>query len=311
MTKFYAIRKGRKPGIVETWEECKDRVHGVASEFKSFNTREEAAQYIREGVLGRLLGSAKEEPFQATRVEDPVGPPVVESAAAEAPAGPEAKSRAAPSILPNEEMGKRIPSTGLGRAGSRTADQQIMALHEAHELIKTFAPIDVVCFTDGACSGNPGPCGAGAWLKFPALGDEEETVIERSAALGLGTNNVGEVYAVGLAMDLIMEAKAAGTKVHEHAKIHILTDSKYTKGMLALGYKANANLALIEDVKDKLGTVCDHHPVFIHWVAGHSSIKGNEVADQLAGKGRAHSEAGIHIVPVVPPKRAKMQAQSE
>jgi len=45
--KFYAVRVGKKPGIYESWDECKDNVHGYpAAEYKSFPTMEEAKAYI-------------------------------------------------------------------------------------------------------------------------------------------------------------------------------------------------------------------------------------------------------------------------
>lgn len=45
--KFYAVRKGRKTGIFETWEECKNQVYGFPnSEFKSFKTKEEAIAFL-------------------------------------------------------------------------------------------------------------------------------------------------------------------------------------------------------------------------------------------------------------------------
>ena len=45
--KFYAVKNGRKIGVYETWNECKEQVNGYkGAEFKSFNTREEALSYI-------------------------------------------------------------------------------------------------------------------------------------------------------------------------------------------------------------------------------------------------------------------------
>ena len=179
-----------------------------------------------------------------------------------------------------------MPSSGFGNAGTRTTEK---AAQHASELLKGFAPHDVVCFTDGSCTGNPGPCGAGTYVKFP------EGEVLRSAALGKnGTNNIGELYAVGMAMDLVLEAREQGRRLPPAAKIHVLTDSNYTKGMLALGFNARQNQALIKSVKGK--RVCEHNTVFIHRVAAHSGIAGNEQADKLALQGSRNSEAGVGIV---------------
>ncbi len=45
--KFYAVKKGRKPGVYTTWDECKEQVHGYSgAEYKSFNSMNEALAYI-------------------------------------------------------------------------------------------------------------------------------------------------------------------------------------------------------------------------------------------------------------------------
>jgi len=56
--KYYAVKKGRKTGIFETWEECKDQVYGFPnSEFKSFKSKEDAINY--------LTGSNSSKKYQA------------------------------------------------------------------------------------------------------------------------------------------------------------------------------------------------------------------------------------------------------
>ena len=48
--KYYAVRVGKKPGIYEKWDDCRQNVHGYpAAEFKSFPTLEEAKAYMAEG----------------------------------------------------------------------------------------------------------------------------------------------------------------------------------------------------------------------------------------------------------------------
>ena len=176
-------------------------------------------------------------------------------------------------------------STELGSTGNRTASQKKEAAEQAGELIKSFSPHDIICFTDGACFGNPGPCGAGAYLKFP---DGEA---KKSAALRQASNNVGRLYAVVMAMVLIMESKTQGRRLPPEAKIQVLTDSKYTKEMLALQHNASANVELIASVQGKLAEVCKYNQVFIHWVGGHTGKTGNEQADQLITQGAKNSKA--------------------
>jgi ribonuclease HI len=179
---------------------------------------------------------------------------------------PEGTSADAPAKKP-----ARKGTSGFGSAGTRTKEQAAGALAAAGDLVASFAPDAVLGFTDGACQGNPGPCGAGAVVKLP-----DGRHLERSKALGIGTNNVGELSAVGLALDLLDEAEVPAT-----AAIEIMTDSKYTNGVLALGWKAKANVPLIESLRRRLA----QRRVRIHWVAGHVGIPENERADELANQG--------------------------
>jgi ribonuclease HI len=168
--------------------------------------------------------------------------------------------------------------SGFGKAGTRSKAQAAAAAQAADALIASFPEDAIVCFTDGACKGNPGPAGAGAVVRLP-----DGRVLERAVALGQATNNVGELTAIGVAMDLLDEAE-----VPTGAEVHVLTDSKYSNGVLVLGWKAKANRELITAVKAKLA----RRKPQVHWIAGHVGITDNERADALANKGVDGSRAG-------------------
>lgn len=179
-----------------------------------------------------------------------------------------------------DATGRRKTSrgSGFGSAGTRTKTQARAAAQAADALIAGFADDAIVCFTDGACKGNPGPAGAGAVVRLP-----DGRVMERAVALGQGTNNVGELTAIGVAMDLLDEAG-----IPDDVEVHVLTDSKYSNGVLVLGWKAKANRALIAEVKAKLAR---RRPT-VHWIAGHVGIADNERADALANRGVDGSRSG-------------------
>lgn len=166
---------------------------------------------------------------------------------------------------------KRKGASGFGSAGKRTQAQAAAALESAARLLQSFDPRSAVCFTDGACKGNPGPAGSGAVVKLP-----DGQVLERSSALGVATNNVGELSAIGLALDLLDEASFAETQ-----KAEICTDSKYVFGLLELGWKAKSNQELVATLRDRIA----QRKVQLHWVAGHVGITENERADALANEG--------------------------
>jgi len=129
-----------------------------------------------------------------------------------------------------------------------------------------------LCFTDGACRGNPGPSGAGVYVEFP-----DGRRLRASRALGPGTNNIAELTAVLLGIELL---ESTGWLPDHPARI--LTDSSYGIGVLQSGWKAKANRDLVARVKRKLA---DHPEVRLQKVAGHAGVDGNEEADRLANAG--------------------------
>lgn len=167
--------------------------------------------------------------------------------------------------------GRSKGGSGFGSAGKRTEAQAAAAAVHGRKLVEGFSRHAAIAFTDGACSGNPGPCGAGAVLRLP-----DGTRSETYSALGRGTNNVGELAAIGLALDLLEQTAHA-----DDAPLEILTDSKYSHGVLSLGWKAKKNTELIVGLRKRLA-LRRHR---IHWIAGHVGIDDNERADALARKG--------------------------
>ena len=139
---------------------------------------------------------------------------------------------------------------------------------------------EVVIYTDGACKGNPGPGGWGAWLKS---GDTEKELF--GGELGT-TNNRMELQAV-------IEGLAALTRP---CKVVLYLDSQYVrqgitewiKGWKAKGWMTAAkqpvkNVELWKQL-DKLVQE-GGHVIEWRWVKGHSGDVGNERADMLANKG--------------------------
>ncbi len=121
-----------------------------------------------------------------------------------------------------------------------------------------------VAYTDGACSGNPGPAGAGVVLVSP-----EGKMHEGLEYLGLATNNVAELTAILRAAEWIPAAAVA-------AVVH--TDSQYAIGVLQKGWKAKANRELVAKTKQAVGK-CQAR---LAYVPGHSGVPLNERADALA-----------------------------
>lgn len=134
----------------------------------------------------------------------------------------------------------------------------------------------VEIFTDGACSGNPGPGGWGAILRFN--GFEKEL----SGGEANTTNNRMELSAVIYAL----------TQLKEPCSVELYSDSQYVCNALKLGWakkwKANGWMrnkkdpALNPELWDKLLKLCEIHKVNVNWVKGHAGHPENERCDRLA-----------------------------
>jgi ribonuclease HI len=124
----------------------------------------------------------------------------------------------------------------------------------------------IVIYTDGSCSGNPGPAGIGV------LVDRPDQTIEISEFLGSGTNNIAELTAILRALQSLRAEDA-------QRPIHLYTDSGWSLGVLVGGWKAKANLELLEEIRAEM----EKYPrLELLKVRGHAGHDGNEEADRLA-----------------------------
>jgi ribonuclease HI len=125
--------------------------------------------------------------------------------------------------------------------------------------------IDV--WTDGACSGNPGPMGIGVVV----LADGQRR--EHGEYLGVGTNNIAELVAIERGVEM-----AAENGADRGRPIHVYSDSGYAIGVLSKGWKAKANQELVARVRRALAG----RPVRMVKVPGHAGVPENERCDELA-----------------------------
>ena len=133
----------------------------------------------------------------------------------------------------------------------------------------------VTVFTDGACSGNPGPGGWGAILRF---GDKEKEL------------KGGEAHTTNNRMEL-MAAISALEALKKPCRVELYTDSQYLReGIMSWisNWKRNgwrtADKKPVKniDLWQRLDAALKRHDVRWHWVRGHAGDLMNERADQLA-----------------------------
>ncbi|WP_422365096.1 ribonuclease HI [Pelagibius sp.] len=133
-------------------------------------------------------------------------------------------------------------------------------------------------FTDGACSGNPGPGGWGALLRFK--GTEKELCGGEAGT----TNNRMEMLAAIMAL----EALKRPSLVDLHTDSTYLRDgiTKWIHGWKRNGWKTAAKKPVKNvDLWQRLEQALDPHEVRWHWVKGHAGHPENERADELARAG--------------------------
>ena len=134
----------------------------------------------------------------------------------------------------------------------------------------------VTIYTDGACSGNPGPGGWGAILAWQ--GHEKEL----SGGAAATTNNRMELTAVLTALALLKEP----------CVVELYSDSKYVVDAIEKGWlygwqkkgwiKADKKPVLNVDLWQQLLPQLARHQVHLHWVKGHAENEKNNRCDQLA-----------------------------
>ena len=134
----------------------------------------------------------------------------------------------------------------------------------------------VTLYTDGACSGNPGPGGWGAILRY---GDHEKELSGGDAAT---TNNRMELTAVIEGLRCLKGPCAVA--VYSDSKYVVDGMSKgWAKSWRARGWrKADNAPALNPDLWDELLTLCQTHTVLFTWVRGHADNAYNNRCDKLA-----------------------------
>ena len=134
----------------------------------------------------------------------------------------------------------------------------------------------VTLYTDGACSGNPGPGGWGAILMY------NQHKKELSGGDKHTTNNKMELTAVIRGLE----------QLKEPCVVELYSDSKYVIDALQKGWakswraknwrKGDGKPALNPDLWEKLLQLCEVHQVKLHWVKGHAENEFNNRCDEMA-----------------------------
>lgn len=156
---------------------------------------------------------------------------------------------------PEKPMPGAAPTATPAKAGAKGPKPFVMPV----------APENAIhVWTDGACSGNPGPCGIGVVV---IDGAEQKEISEY---LGQGTNNIAELTAILRGLETVVDRKRP---------VLVYSDSNYSIGLLTKPWKPKANKELVDELRVLTRQFGDLR--FVK-VPGHAGVPLNERVDQLA-----------------------------
>ncbi|MBN3326595.1 RNH1 Ribonuclease, partial [Atractosteus spatula] len=266
---FYAVRKGKKPGVYNTWDECKCQVDKFPSAvFKKFASEEEAWAFV---------GTKTEEPVASSEAGNSSSSEVEHTGSESLTilATSCGSKRLCPDSGEAESASKRLKRTVEGSeytSSVRVGDDSFTYMGDA-----------VVVYTDGCCSAN-GKRGARAGIGVYWGLDHPLNVNDRLH--GKQTNQRAEIQAACKALE---QAKSMNMK-----KIVIYTDSMFTingitkwvKNWKTNGWRLKTGGQVInkEDFQ-KLDKLTEGLEIVWMHIPGHAGYRGNEEADRLAREG--------------------------
>uniref|UniRef100_S4RD12 Ribonuclease H1 n=1 Tax=Petromyzon marinus TaxID=7757 RepID=S4RD12_PETMA len=273
---FYAVRRGRQPGVYLTWEECLAQVtefRGPA--FKKFPTEEEAWNFVGpdEGGSKKPGGSSA-----GAKGSGPNKASTSRAAAAAATSTAAAKSggkrRADLSSDEDEEPAKRMKATPAQPPPTTTT----VATTELKP--QEFLGDVPVVYTDGCCTmnGKHGAC-AGIGVYW---GDDSPLNLSEKLQ-GRQTNQRAEIIAACRALEQAHSMKLEKLVLYTDSKFTINGITKWVKNWKKKGWVLSTGGPVVnkEDF-ERLDKLNEGIEVSWMYVPGHSGHKGNEAADKLA-----------------------------
>jgi ribonuclease HI len=174
--------------------------------------------------------------------------------------------------------GFKVKVEEVKKKASKKARRKQVQKDQAQGYINSIPRTTTICNTDGSAYGNPGPTGAGVHITRGG-----EIIGEQCISIKDGTNNIGELMAIGLALAFLIKYR-----LHEFFTIVtaiIMTDSKYAMETITGVFSPKSNRKLILRIKKLLNIASKDMEITFHWVPAHTGLEGNEKADELAKLG--------------------------
>ncbi|XP_033353349.1 ribonuclease H1 [Bombus vosnesenskii] len=255
---YYAVAKGRKPGIYHTWPECHEQVLRFSGPvFKKFKTETEARSFIKE----------YEKANKENDVKDAL--PIIGKRQIQINKGTDSDT--------GQSSSKRLKTISSTKYENIRIDKDLTQ----NFIVDGNGFVNV--YTDGACTGNGGKnakAGIGVWF-----GDSHPLNVSE-AVVGRATNNNAEIKAVTVAARQARKAGIKNLKINTDSQFLINCIKYWIHSWKKKGWVTSNNTPVInkneliemEEALKPLNVVWNH-------VNGHVGIYGNEMADKLARAG--------------------------
>uniref|UniRef100_A0A3P8V345 Ribonuclease H1 n=1 Tax=Cynoglossus semilaevis TaxID=244447 RepID=A0A3P8V345_CYNSE len=266
---FYAVRKGVKPGVYKSWDECKTQVDKFQSaSYKKFASEKEAWAFVR-GVEFSAPPAVKTGTSVSTVCLPKRGPEPLEYI-------PLGKKRLHSEQEQQEQQeeepntSKRIKQSTGSSAGSSSDGF-------------TYMGDAVVVYTDGCCTGN-GKSGAKAGIGVYWGHNHPRNVSER--LLGRQTNQRAELQAAYTALKQARQMQLKKLVLYTDSMFTINGVTKWVKNWKVNGWKLKSGGDVVnKDQFVKLERLNSELQVVWMYVPGHAGYTGNEEADRLSKEG--------------------------
>lgn len=294
---FYAVRKGVRPGVYQTWEECKQQVHGFSgARYKKFSTSSAAERFVRETsqpasdpakTSDNTAGSNPQPSIEITKQ-----PVKSRRAAIRALLNPYDRSGSASASVKRTET--VVPPSIVDGGGFRVDDNGYVHVWTdgacCNNGAASITAVDAEAVLDVAASTNGSVARAGIGVWF---GRDHPLNVSAPVSGSSATNNNAEIQAAWHAIELASAAGFERVLVHTDSQFVISCADRWLPRWLVNGWRLTSgapvkNRAQLERLHRAMQDV---HVKWNH-VPGHCGIEGNEEADKLACRGALMYKAG-------------------
>ena len=169
-------------------------------------------------------------------------------------------------------------ATGLVRnvvSKTKTKVKRPTASDDHNTTVASLPASSLICYTDGSSSPNPGPCGAGVSI----FDQHNHTVHDAGAALGFGSNNIAELYALGICLSLLSQL----IPLLLPPSAVIFCDSLFAINSASSTSVPKAHKPLVNALRAVYtATAALPCKIAIKWVKGHGGVGGNERVDRIS-----------------------------